>query len=444
MGFLGKKFLVIGLGVTGIKSSLYLNSQGAVVKAIDEGSVAGATGLKETTVEICERKVELKDLLDADAVIVSPGIRINMKAGVIKEAIEQGVKVYRDTDFFAQYIDEKIIAVTGTNGKSTVVTLLSDILREAGKKVFLGGNIGRPIAEYLIEGTLADYLVLELSSFQLETKEFLKPNVALVLNITPDHLDRYEDFMDYAKAKMNIAVNQDGGDMTLINLSDEASNNMYDEKSYESDKVTFSIDPAITGASVYLDGDKIVTKNNSYDISERKIQGRHNLENIVAAVAVADYLGADKKSVEEVIKNFKGLRHRMELVRTVSGVEYYNDSKATNVGSLESALKGLDKKEIIIAGGVAKGGDFTPLKALVGAKVKALVLVGMDKDKINDAVGSATETYLDETLEGAVRRAYLLASPGDKVMLCPGCASFDMFKNYEERGDAFTAEVKKL
>lgn len=440
----GKKFLVVGLGVTGVKSSLYLESQGAMVKAIDEGSISRAIELKGTTVEVCERKLELKDLLDAHVVIVSPGIRINMKAGVIKEAIAKGVKVYRDTDFFGHYINEPIIAVTGTNGKSTVVTLISDILEEAGKKVFLGGNIGRPVAEYLIEGRKADYLVLELSSFQLETAEFLKPSLALILNITPDHLDRYEDFMDYAKTKMNIAVNQEAGDMTLINLSDETSNNMYDEKNYASDKLTFSIDSGISGASVYLDGDNIVTKNNSYDISGRKIQGRHNLENIVAAVAVADYLGVDKKSVEEVIKNFKGLKHRMELVRTANGVEYYNDSKATNVGSLESALKGLDKKEIIIAGGVAKGGDFTPLKPLVGAKVKALILIGMDKDKINDAVGSATETYLDETLEDAVRRASLLAASGDKVMLCPGCASFDMYKNYEERGDAFIAEVKKL
>lgn len=440
--FKGKKFLVIGLGVTGIKSSIYLESQGAIVKAIDEGTISQATELEETSVEVLNRDVELKDLVESDVVIVSPGIRIDI--GVIKEAINEGVKVYRDTDFFSKFIDEPIIAVTGTNGKSTVVSLLNDILEKNGNKVFLGGNIGRPIAEYLIEGQKTDYIVLELSSFQLETKEFLKPAVALILNITADHLDRYEDFMGYAKTKMNIAENQDDKDMTLINLSDEASNNLYDQASYGSDKVSFSIDPSISGASVYLDGHVIVTKTNSFDISERKLMGRHNLENIVAAVAVADYLGVDKDGIEQVIKNFKGLKHRMELVGTIGGVEYYNDSKATNVGSLESALKGLDKREIIIAGGVAKGGDFTPLKDLIRSKVKALILIGQDKDKINDAVGSETETYLDESLEVAVRRASLLAKPGDKVMLCPGCASFDMFKNYEERGEAFIREVKKL
>lgn len=451
--------LVVGLARSGVGAANLLSAMGREVTVTDRKTEAELAGYVDRLSPSVERALGGHPeaiFEDAELIVVSPGVPLDIEP--LRRARKAGKKIIGELELACRMLGEiPVYAVTGTNGKSTAVTLLDLMFRKAGRKPLLAGNIGNALSEEILKrvnGTMKvreiDCAVVEVSSFQLEAIEEFRPAGAAILNITPDHMDRYHSMQEYREAKAAIAQNQKEGDFLVLNADDPECMKVHEavKKSGKASTWTFSRRSAVEG--LYLSGEDVV-----YDLGplgrdvligagEIRIKGVHNLENAMAASAMALLAKCPPDAVREALKEFPGLEHRLEFVREVDGVSFVNDSKGTNVGAVARSLEGFTSPVVLIAGGRDKGGDFTELEDLVRNKVKALVLIGEAKEKIKGVLCGHAECWLEESLEGAVKRAKDIASAGDAVLLSPGCASFDMFEDFEDRGRKFKELVNKL
>ena len=441
--FKGKRATVVGLARSGIAAARALRDLGAVVTVTDKKPVEQLTeqlkALGSGFVKVAAGGHPERVFIETDLIVLSPGVP---KIPPILEARRHGVKVIGELELAWLLSDSPFIGITGTNGKSTVTTLVGLMLKKSRKKVLVAGNIGNALTEEprLLRGQ--DWIVAEISSFQLEDIETFRPAVAALLNITQDHLDRYHDITDYGEVKANIFRNQIGQDVLVLNDDDPLVRPMAARAA--SRVIPFSRLRDLDHGACVKDGYIVFKKERICRVDDMKIQGVHNLENALAAAALSLSAGADRRAVETVLKEFPGLEHRLEFVREKKGVTYINDSKGTNVGAVVKSVEGFTKPVILIAGGLDKGSDFSPLYDLFRRKVKLLVLIGKAADKMAKALGTSTETVFARTLEDAVRLAAAKAVSGDAVLLSPACASFDMFKDFEDRGRQFKKAVKAL
>ena len=439
-----RRTLVVGLGKTGLSCVRYLCENGRDVAVAD--SRLSPPGLDELRSEWPDLPVYLGEF-DADLfagfneLVVSPGISVAEPA--IRGAADKGAVIRGDIDLFSEVADAPIIAITGSNGKTTVTTLVGEMARAAGRRVEVGGNIGTPALELLGRG--ADLYVLELSSFQLETTRELNALAATVLNVSDDHMDRYPDKMAYFQAKQRIF---NGCQNAVVNLDDALSTPMARDSLrflcfgfHRVNPDTFSTRDDDEGTWITFGFDNLLLAE------ELGLMGQHNISNVMAALALGHAAGLPMDVMLETAKRFKGLPHRCEFVRRVSDVDYINDSKGTNVGATAAAIESLvpaGGKIVLIAGGEGKGADFSLLAEPVATHCRAVVLIGADAETIATALGNRVETVNAADIAGAVHTARKLAQPGDRVLLSPACASFDMFRDYGDRGDRFRQQVEGL
>ena len=439
-----RRTLVVGLGKTGLSCVRYLCEKGRDVAVAD--SRLSPPGLDDLRAEWPDLPVYLGEF-DADLfagfneLVVSPGISIAEPA--IRGAADKGAVIRGDIDLFSEVADAPIIAITGSNGKTTVTTLVGEMARAAGRRVEVGGNIGTPALELLGRG--ADLYVLELSSFQLETTRELNALAATVLNVSDDHMDRYPDKMAYFQAKQRIF---NGCQNAVVNLDDALSTPMARDNLrflcfgfHRVNPDTFSTRDDDEGTWITFGFDNLLLAE------ELGLMGQHNISNVMAALALGQAAGLPMDVMLDTAKRFKGLPHRCEFVRRVSDVDYINDSKGTNVGATAAAIESLvpaGGKIVLIAGGEGKGADFSLLAEPVATHCRAVVLIGADAETIATALGNRVETVNAADIAGAVHTAKKLAQPGDRVLLSPACASFDMFRDYGDRGDRFRQQVEGL
>jgi UDP-N-acetylmuramoylalanine--D-glutamate ligase len=441
-----KKVLVLGLGDTGLSALRWLHSQGARLSVADTREVPpGVEALKAELPETVIYTGALKaDIFEAvDLVVISPGVALSEPE--IQAAIQRGVTVVGDVELFAQYrpTSAKLIAITGANGKTTVTTLVGEMCKAAGLKTIVAGNIGLPVLDTL-SMEAPDVYVLELSSFQLETTNSLLADAATMLNLSEDHMDRYDSMQSYAVAKAHIFYQ---AKLQVLNRDDAWSMMMSRAKLAQ---VTFGLDAAEAEHSYGInqnDGEAWLSYGTQdlINISDLKIAGLHNASNALAAIALCRGIGLDFAPIIQTLYNFKGLPHRVEWVANIDDVDYYDDSKGTNVGATCAALSGLSQKVVLIAGGDGKGQDFSPLKDAVSANARAVVLIGRDAPLIDaELLSTNVPLYHAADLPEAVTIAKKMAQTGDAVLLSPACASFDMFKNYVHRAEVFVAAVKRM
>ena len=443
-----KNVLVVGLARSGVSALRLLLKEGAKVTVTDTAGkdklVDAVSRLKGLSISYELGGHNLETFLKSDLIIISPGVPY--KSEYLLKAREKGIPVISEIELAYNLLKPPIIGITGTNGKSTVTTLTGELIKACKRNVFVGGNLGTALTDAVLSDKKWDAAVAEISSFQLETIRDFRPKTAVLLNITPDHLDRYDSMDEYVWAKARIFENQDKSDFAVLNADDAYTSDII--KNIKSDIILFSRLKSID-RGVYIKGNDIVSNISGKDeivikTDELGIKGVHNIENAMASIAAAQLSGCPVEFMRPALKRFAGLEHRLELVKTINGVKYINDSKGTNVGAVVKSLEGFSEPVILIAGGLDKGGDFTPLRGLVKEKVKCLILIGKAKDKIADAVGGLTDTIFASSLEDAVNIASHKADKGDVVLLSPACASFDMFKNYEERGRVFKEAVSRL
>lgn len=438
------EYIIVGLGKTGLSCARYLQQRG-VSFAITDSRLEPpmlATLKDEMPGVLVKAGMIDQDLIGkAKEILLSPGISLTEPS--IQRAIENGVPVLGDVELFCRTATAPILAVTGSNGKSTVVTLLAEMIKAAGLKVGLGGNIGRPVLE-LLSTDKPDVYVLELSSFQLETTYSLNAKAAVILNISEDHMDRYDSLEDYTKAKSRI---YSGNGEVIMNLDDPQLRQL----TFEGRTVRgFSQNSAtdqnlglaeVKGEICLMQGDEVLLST-----EQMKIKGQHNHLNALAAIAMGQAINLPEDAMMQALINFKGLTHRCEWVCQVNGVDWYNDSKGTNVGASCAAIFGLagNNNVILIAGGEGKGADFTPLAKIASGRIKTVITIGRDANKIEEAVKEVVNVERARDLENAVERAFAVSKPGDIVLLSPACASFDMFKDYQERGRTFIDAIQSL
>ena len=436
--------VIVGLGKTGLSCFRYLSNQGLNVAITDS---------REEPPELLELKAEFESasvylgqineqvLLASDQIILSPGVSLDNKS--IKLSIENNIPVFGDIELFCQKAQAPIIAVSGSNGKSTVTTIVAEMTRLAGLKTYVGGNIGIPALDLLSDST-PDLYVLELSSFQLETTYSLNAHASVVLNVSPDHMDRYSSLKDYVNTKKRI---YSGQGLMVLNKDEEYIHSIIDSKR---DIIYFSLG-APEGENfglinhnneVWLSqgNEKIINKN------QLKIKGEHNISNALAAMALAGAVNVPTNIMADVLKNFTGLEHRCQLVREIDNVSWYNDSKATNVGACIASITGLCElgNIILIAGGDSKGADLSGLNPIVKKYIKRVFLFGIDANKLADVMGSDVDKEFVNNMNEAVKGASKIADSDDIVLLAPACSSLDMYKNYQQRGDAFISAIDAL
>ncbi len=453
----GKKVLVVGLGKTGESSARFLMQQGAKVTATDSKNKNELTevlrNLADLKIDYELGKINPKLFTSHELIVLSPGVPSNTEG--LSDARAAGIPVINDLELAFEHIKAPIIAVTGTNGKTTTTTMIGDMLKNDGKKVFVGGNIGVPVLEHVMRNEEVDYVILEVSSFQAEVLENFKPAVAVFTNLEPDHLDRYPQGIEsYYAAKRRILKNSDANTVLVSNLDNDGTASMagtFPGKVYRFTKRNpMAVNPTSTEQffGAYLQKPKMVIRlsgsDEEYNLMTMKLPGDHNRENLMAAACAAKALGCSRVGIQKTIETFKGVAHRLEFVRKKDGVYFYNDSKGTNVSSVIRALSSFSVPVILIAGGKDKDQDFAPLVDLVRKRVKNLILLGEAKEKVNRAIGDFSETFLVGTFEEAILIAFQKSRNGDVILLSPGCASYDMFKNYEERGDYFKKLVTQL
>jgi len=442
----GVKVAVLGLGVSGRAAVKYALLKGAEVFISDIRSKAKLTAQEADLFarkNICWEtgKHTPQFLAQADMVIVSPGISIH--SSLMDELRLRGITIAGELAFTEGRISKPIIAITGTNGKTTVTTLVGKLLERSGKRVFIGGNIGTSVFDYLSDPDGFDVLVLEVSSFQLETAGYFSPDIGILLNVSPDHLDRHGSFRKYCEAKMKIFSCQRKGDVAIINGDDPHCRQLPED--ILSDNLYFGADEkfeaGISGSDVVLYSG---SKKERYHPGATSLKNRIGLYNSAPAIIAARLLGCSQLQIQDVLNTFSSLEHRMEYVRNVEGVTYYNDSKATNTGAVVAALSQFEEKIVLIAGGRDKGDDYTLLRPSVSEHVKTLVVIGESGDSIEDALRETVDIVRAESMKDAVRKAAEIADTGDSVLLSPACASFDMFTGYGQRGKVFKEEVKAL
>jgi UDP-N-acetylmuramoylalanine--D-glutamate ligase len=443
----GEKVLVVGLGKSGVAAARLLLARGARVVGNDARSEAElpaeALALRAAGAELALGGHEPALFAGMDRIVVSPGIP---PLPALSAAERSGVPIASEIELASWFLEGTLIGVTGTNGKSTVTTLVGEMCRQAGRPTFIGGNLGTPLA-LAVESPAArtgGYVVVELSSFQLERVDQLRVNFAALLNVTPDHLDRYASFEAYAQAKANIFHNQTEDDAALVPSGDALCASL----AHKGAGKLYAFGGA--AGAVRVDGERICDHASglSLPLAELGIAGRHNHENACAAALLARVAGVPRAAIEQVLRGFRGLPHRMALVRQLDGVDYFDDSKATNVGAAAAALDGLaDRKGrvVLIAGGKHKGGDYGPIAERMRAHGRAALVIGEATPLIEPALrGGGYPVEALPTLERAVARARELAQPGDAVLLAPACSSFDMFRSYAHRGDVFAEAVRAL
>ena len=435
--------VVVGLGRTGLSCARFLAARGERVVVTDSRvRPPELAGLQDLTTRVETRLGGFDERLldDARQVVVSPGVPLSEP--FLRRAAARGLEIVGDIELFARAVAGPVVGVTGTNGKSTVTTLLARMAAADGRRVRAGGNLGEPALELLADDATELY-VLELSSYQLETTLSLKLRAATILNITPDHLDRYADVAEYAAAKARIL---DRCDVAVLN-SDDAR--VMELKRPRQRTLTFSIEPqrAADYTIARLDaGDVALLRRGERLLaaSELKINGLHNVANALAALAVGEAIGLADRGMLAALRDFPGLAHRTQWIAEIDGVRYVDDSKGTNVGATLAAVAGFTGPLVLIAGGDGKNQDFTPLAGAFRGKVRHSVLIGRDAPALAGALGGVCALSFGASMEDAVRRARAVARPGDTVLLSPACASFDMFRDYRERGEAFTAAVRSL
>ncbi|MFN2515337.1 MAG: UDP-N-acetylmuramoyl-L-alanine--D-glutamate ligase [Pyrinomonadaceae bacterium] len=451
MNLAGKKALVIGAARSGIACAGFLARQGATValndaKPIEEWS-AEALALRSESVGTLAGDVPSWLLDQIELVIVSPGVP--SKTIPIRYAERAGAEVIGEVELASRYLRGRIVAITGTNGKTTTTTLIGEILQDAGMKTQVGGNIGTPLIS-LVESSSDDgWTVVEMSSFQLETIKEFHPSVAVVLNVTPNHMDRYESFTDYAAAKHRIFMNQEPGDVAILNADDEIVSSW--AGGLRAHGVTFSVKQELE-EGLFLRGREIVshTKNAEKILmmrDEMKLRGLHNVENVLAALAAGLACGAAPESMRETVKRFQAVEHRLEFVLEIGEIKFYNDSKATSVDATVKALEAFADeagKIVLILGGKGKKAPYAPLAALIRTKARKLILIGEDAETIATELADAAPMERARDMKEAVALSFRAAESGDTVLLAPACASFDMFESFEHRGRVFKDEVQSL
>ncbi len=444
-----KYIVILGAAESGTGAAILAAREGYAVFVSDFGKIKenfrNELGLRNIDFEE-DGHTEEKILL-ADEIIKSPGIPD--AAPIVQKAIAKGIPIISDIEFAARFTNAKMICITGSNGKTTTASIVYDLFKREGLNVALAGNIGKSFAWSVADNNF-DIYVLELSSFQLDHMYQFKADVAILTNITPDHLDRYDyDFQKYVDSKFRILQNQNANDAFIYNFDDEVLLAELQKRVVKAQKYAFSIKEKISSNGAYIIDNQINIDINSdiltMTIEKLALQGKHNLYNSMAGGIAARLQDIRKESIKNCLSDFQSLEHRLEKLNEVRGVEFINDSKATNVNSTWFALESMNRPVIWIAGGVDKGNDYTALMELVHDKVKAIVCLGKDNTKIHEAFGSIVDTILDaESASEAVLSAFYLGLPGDTVLLSPACASFDLFENFEDRGDKFKRAVHDL
>lgn len=448
MDLANKRVLVVGLGRSGVASALFLKSHGAKVTVSDSKSedqlrqeipVLLDHGIAVETGRHGERTFQNQDLI-----VVSPGVPVDAQPLVQARAL--GEPVIGEVELAAQFLQGPIVAITGSNGKTTTTTLVGEILAKSGVQTLVGGNIGTPAISLVDQATPETTIVLEVSSFQLETIRTFRPKVAAVLNVTPDHLDRHRTFEAYAAAKARVFENQQQQDFAVLNADDPTCVAMaanikaqvfWFNRKREVDQGAF-----VRQGTVHLRRDR--AEHEVMPVAEIPLKGAHNVENVLAAICTAELMGCLPDAIRTAVREFKAVEHRLQYVATIRGVEYYNDSKATNVDATIKALESFPGKIHLILGGKDKGSDYTVLNGLLRERVKFVYTIGAAAEKIQKHIAGAIKIVPSGTMDKAVAQATANAQPGDIVLLAPACASFDQFQNYEHRGRVFKELVLAL
>ena len=448
MDIRGKNVLVVGLARSGVAAARWLSDHGAVVTGTD---ARGPEAFPKEVPELLSRKVGLElglhresTFLRQDLIVISPGVPADLP--VLNLTREKGVPVVPEIEVASWFLGGQLAGITGTNGKTTTTTLLGRMMEASGFSTFVGGNIGVPLLSAVDLNPPASVIVAELSSFQLETIQSFRPHVAALLNLSPNHLDRHPSFEAYVAAKARIFTNQTKDDYAVLNADDE--NVMKLVPSIRSRKVFFSRRKEIANG-VLVSGGTVLYRVQNLEAavmrtSDVRLLGEFNLENVLAAAAAACVLGADFGSIRRAVREFSGVEHRLEFVREIRGVDYYNDSKATSVDAASKALSTFERGVHLILGGKDKGASYNPLRSLMKDRVKEVLVIGAAKEKIISDLSGAAEIVEAGDLETAVRTAAERARPGDVVLLAPACSSFDQFENFEHRGRVFKALIERL
>ena len=444
----GKRVLVVGLGKSGVASALFLQQQGAKVTVSDSKQ---EDQLRNEIPILLDHGITVESgghgdrtFRQQDLIVISPGVPVD--ASALEPARKLGIPIIGEVELATRYLKGSLVAITGSNGKTTTTALAGDVVAAGGAKTLVGGNIGTPAITLVSESSDQSYTVLEISSFQLETIEQFHARVAVVLNVTPDHLDRHGTFQAYWEAKRRIFENQDADDFAVLNADDPEAAKM--AAGLKAQLRWFSRKEEVESGA-FVRGEKIFYKDargerEIMSVRDMQLKGAHNVENVLAAVAIGSILGIAPAKIREAVSNFKAVEHRLEFVANINGVDYYNDSKATNVDATIKALESFPRGIHIILGGKDKGSDYSVLKPLLEERVKRVYTIGAAAEKIEAHIAGSAEITRAVTLDNAVRKAAETATPGDVVVLAPACASFDQFTSYEHRGKVFKDLVQQL
>ena len=442
------RLVILGGGESGVGTAILGKKKGYEVFVSDFGKIKG--NYKEVLIingiAWEEEKHTENLILNADVVMKSPGIP--EKSPIVKKLLEKRIPVISEIEFAAPFTDATIIGITGSNGKTTTTMLTHHLLKSAGLNVGVGGNIGKSFAWQIADNKYDSY-VLELSSFQLDGIVNFKPHIAIITNISPDHLDRYDyKYEKYIDSKFRITMNQTEDDYLLYDADDEAINEWFKTHTTKAKLIPFSLTKTFSEGA-YIKNNKMEIKINreelTMDTEYIALEGKHNMKNAMAATSVAKLMQIRKATIRESLSNFQGVEHRLEKVLKIQNVQYINDSKATNVNATFFALDSMNTPTVWIVGGVDKGNDYTELMSLVREKVKAIICLGVDNKKIIDVFGNVVDIMVEvSTMTDAVKMAQRLTEKGDSVLLSPACASFDLFESYEDRGNQFKKAVKNL
>ncbi|VAX23307.1 UDP-N-acetylmuramoylalanine--D-glutamate ligase [hydrothermal vent metagenome] len=443
--FVNKKALVIGLARTGVSAAKLLSKLGAIVTVTDMKNENALKDFSSSLPDGVKKMLGGHDgvsVSDYDLAVISPGVPWD--APLPASMRKAGVELVSEVEFAVRLIKKPLIAVTGSNGKSTTTTLIGLMLKAAGKKVYVGGNIGAPLCD-AVDGDY-DWIVAEISSFQLEGIKTFKPRIGLILNITEDHLDRHKTVNAYVALKARVFENMDSGDTLIVNGDDAKTRTLDLPAGVKVLKFTHAHS---SSSCAWIENGKAVAQVGDirvelFALDDLKIPGAHNVENAISAGLTALSAGVTPNIIQNVIRSFEGLPHRMELVATIDNVNYINDSKGTNIDATLKSIEGFNKNLVLIAGGSNKGADFSPLAKAIVKHAKGIVLIGETAQAIKQELGSFEHIEMASSMEKAVIKASAFAKQGDTVLLSPACASFDMFKNFEDRGDAFKKSVGNL
>jgi len=443
-----KRLVVLGGSESGVGTAILGKKKGYEVFVSDKGKIKDKYKkvLEHFEIDWEDETHMEKRILNADLVMKSPGIPDTVP--LVVQLMEKGIPVISEIEFASKYTDATIIGITGSNGKTTTTMLTNHIFRQGGLHVGMAGNIGDSYAKMVAENDF-DFYVLEISSFQLDGIVNFKPQIAILTNITPDHLDRYGyQFENYIASKFQIAMNQTSNDYLIYDADDEVIVDWLKKHPVQSKLIPFSIQNELKEGVYLKDNDIILTIENDtiqMTTDNLALEGKHNLKNTMAASAAAKLVGIRKETIRESVTNFQGAPHRLEKVLKIGHVQYINDSKATNVNATYYALDSMSTPTIWIVGGVDKGNDYRELMPLVREKVKAIICLGADNSKIKDVFGNVVDLMVETfAMEEAIKVAYKIGERGDTVLLSPACASFDLFDNYEDRGNQFKNAIKNL